>query len=41
MRSLTLAEGVRIAAAKRPDRVAITIDDERLTYVQLVNPIAA
>ena len=39
MRSLTLAEGVRIAAAKRPDRVAITIDDERLTYVQLVNRI--
>ena len=39
MKSLTLAEGVRAAAAKRPQRVAITIDDARLTYAQLVERI--
>ncbi len=39
MKRLTLSDGVRAAAAKRPDRVAIAIDDERLTYAQLVERI--
>ena len=39
MKRLTLGDGVRAAAAKRPDRVAITIDDERVTYAQLVDRI--
>jgi len=39
MKSLTLAEGVRAAAARFPSRVAITIDEERVTYAQLVERI--
>lgn len=39
MRSLTISEGVRAAAALRPARVAITIGDQQLTYRQLVQRI--
>jgi acyl-CoA synthetase (AMP-forming)/AMP-acid ligase II len=36
---LTLADGVRAAAAARPDRLAIVIDGDRVTYAQLVDRI--
>ena len=36
---LTMADGVRAAAAARPERVAIAIDDEQLTYARLVDRI--
>lgn len=39
MTHLTLSAGVRAAARKRPERVAITIDDERVTYAELVDRI--
>lgn len=39
MRGLTLSDGVRASAARFPQRVAITIDDERLTFAQLVERI--
>lgn len=39
MKRLTLAEGVRAAAALRPQRIAITVDDEQVTYAQLVDRI--
>jgi long-chain acyl-CoA synthetase len=39
MTRLTLAEGVRASAARHPDRVAITIDEQRVTYARLVERI--
>lgn len=39
MNRLTLAAGVRASAARTPARIAITIDDERVTYAQLVDRI--
>ena len=39
MKRLTLSDGVRAAAARHPDRVAITIDDQRVTYAGLVDRI--
>jgi long-chain acyl-CoA synthetase len=39
MTRLTLTDGVRAAAARHPQRCAILIDEERLTYAQLVDRI--
>ena len=39
MRRLTLSDGVRASAARFPQRVAISIDDERLSFAQLVERI--
>lgn len=39
MKRLTLAEGVRAAAALRPDKVAIIVDEQQVTYAQLVDRI--
>jgi len=33
---LTISNGIRMCAAKRPDQIAIRIEDERLSYAQLL-----